>query len=104
APHEAERRHPGDRAETHVVVSGSYDIDGDGYPDAVVGTSDASGDWFESGVVRIYRGTAGGLEPTPVRTISGGSRDEEHGRALAVADIDEDGLLDLLVGVRRADP
>lgn len=104
APHEAERRHPSDRSEAHVVVSGSYDIDGDGYPDAVVGTSDASGDWFESGVVYVFRGTAGGLEPTPVRRISGRSRDEEFGRALAVVDIDEDGLLDLLVGARRADP
>lgn len=104
APHEAERRHQGDRAESHVVSSGSYDIDGDGHFDAVVGMSDTSAEWFDSGVVRIYRGMAGGLEPAAVRTISGRSRDEEYGRALAIADIDEDGLLDLLVGARRADP
>lgn len=101
---QVERRHPGDRMETHLVVSGAHDLDGDGLLDAVVGMPDASGEWFESGVVRVYRGRAGGLDPTPVREISGRSRDEELGRAVVLADLDGDGLLDLIVGARRADP
>jgi hypothetical protein len=104
-PHEAERRPSGDRMETHVVHTGAYDIDGDGLLDAVVGMPDADGEWFQSGLVLVYRGRmGGGLDPVPSRRISGSSRDEELGSALAIADLDEDGLLDLLVGARRADP
>lgn len=103
ASHEAERRFDSDRSEMHVVVSGTYDIDGDGYYDAVVGSPDESGTWFAAGTVRIYRGVEGGLDPTPVRVLEGGSRDEELGSAVALADLDGDGLLDLLVGARRAD-
>lgn len=103
SPHAASRRHPADRSDANVVASGSYDIDGDGFADAVVGMPDASEGWFGSGVVRIHRGRSGGLDPAPARVIAGPYRDEELGRAVAVADLDEDGRVDLLVGARRAD-
>jgi len=103
APHEADRRHPGDRSERHHV-GGAADIDGDGFTDVVLAMPDLSRDWTDSGAVLIFRGTATGLETSPARVLSGGSRDEEFGTSVSLADLDDDGRLDLLVGARRADP
>ncbi|MCA9608126.1 MAG: FG-GAP repeat protein [Myxococcales bacterium] len=102
SPLDTDRVVPTDRAETHVAVGG--DVDGDGDRDLVVGMSALSLDWFESGAVLIYLNEGGVIGPEPARVIRGRSRDEELGTDVALADLDDDGHLDLLVGARRADP
>jgi len=100
--HGASRQVSPDRAETHLVRSA--DVDGDGDLDAIVGMEQATGDWFESGMVLIYMNEGGVLETEPRRVLSGHSRSEEFGMDVQIADLDGDGRLDLLVGARRADP
>ena len=102
APHDAERRHASDLSELHVVGPPG-DFDGDGNLDAVIGMPDFGSTWWQAGLVAIFRGTGTGLETTPARVIRGTHRDEEFGSALEVADIDADGVDDLLIGARRHD-
>ncbi|MGE0790882.1 MAG: FG-GAP-like repeat-containing protein [Sandaracinaceae bacterium] len=103
APADAPRRHDGDASFVNVV-GGTGDFDGDGFSDVVVGMAQSDGEYFGSGRVLIYRGTASGLDPMPARVFSGISRGEELGMAVTVADLDGDGTDDLLIGSRRADP
>jgi hypothetical protein len=102
APLEAPRRHPGDRSEAHYAL-GAGDLNGDGHPEALAALPFASGDHFRSGLVLLYRSDGEGLEPEPVQVFSGAERDAEFGRQVAVADLDQDGRVDLLIGVARAD-
>ena len=54
-------------------------------------------------MVLLFRSDEDGLDPDPVQTFSGAERDAEFGRQVAVSDLDQDGLVDLLIGVARAD-
>lgn len=103
APEEASRRHDGDASSSHIVGA-TGDFDGDGFADVVVGMPFSDGERYDAGRVLIYRGTSSGLDTTPARVFSGVSRDEEFGMAIEVADLTGDGLDDLLIGSRRADP
>lgn len=102
-PAEAPRRHDGDASSSHVVGD-TGDFDGDGFADVVVGMPFSDGERYDSGRVLIYRGTSSGLDPAPARVLSGISRDEEFGMDVRVADLTGDGIDDLLIGSRRADP
>ncbi|MCC6624996.1 MAG: VCBS repeat-containing protein, partial [Deltaproteobacteria bacterium] len=88
-------------AYTPTVVAA--DLDGDAFTDLVVGVPELTLDRATSGGVFVYAGTAEGADPTPRQVLSGSSRNEQHGRALALADLDGDGARDLLVGVALAD-
>ncbi|MFK7987357.1 MAG: FG-GAP-like repeat-containing protein [Sandaracinaceae bacterium] len=102
APNEVARPFGGDTSEGHIV-GGTADLGNDGDLDLVVGMVDATGAWQESGRVLIYENIDGTLSDEPVM-LSGSSRDEEYGASIAMADVTGDGVLDLLVGSRRADP
>ncbi|MCA9298161.1 MAG: FG-GAP repeat protein, partial [Phycisphaerales bacterium] len=79
------------------------DIDGDGYDDVLMGFTEISvGAWYE-GAVAIWRGGPGGPTAAPDQVIRGGERLRTLGRAVAAADVDEDGHIDLILGADRDD-
>ncbi len=85
------------------VALGLGDVDGDGHPDAALGFVELSlGAWYSGGVA-IYAGTGDGLDPEPVKVIGGTDDQQTLGRALAVADLDGDGQVELLLGADRTD-
>ena len=74
---------------------GAGDLDGDGYPDLVVaGTTfcPAAPD-----AIIVYRGSHDGLSQTPTQVITGPAA-ADFGHAVAVGDVDGDGLADVIVG------
>lgn len=85
------------------VVHTVGDIDGDGYADGVMGFIELSVRAHYSGAVMVYAGGPSGLSANPVQVFGGTTRIETLGRDVEVADIDNDGELDLLIGADRSD-
>lgn len=79
------------------------DLDGDGLPEALFGVAEADIEAHDGGAVFVHRGVAGGFELEPASTLSSSGRLDELGAALAVGDVDDDGLADLVVGVPLSD-
>lgn len=82
-------------------VEAAGDLNGDGFLDAVAGIGEADVGAHNSGAVFVYRGIAGGLDPTPAQVITMSERESRFGRTLRVADLDGDGQRDLVVGAER---
>ena len=82
---------------------GPGDLNGDGYPDAVLGLMEADHGAHRSGAVYVYAGGPSGLEPTPARVISDSDWYAEMAEGIAVIDLDGDGSKELVVGMPRAD-
>jgi hypothetical protein len=75
------------------------DLNGDSYPELIVGAPEASPDGeYDDGVVLVYRGVPGGFTPRPWVILETLGLGAHFGAALAVADLDDDGVADLLVG------
>jgi hypothetical protein len=85
------------------VPAAPGDLDGDGFRDAVLGVAEADVAALNGGAVYVYRGGPAGLDPTPARVLAGTERRDEYGRAVATADFDGDGRVDLAVGAPAAD-
>lgn len=79
------------------------DLDGDGQPDVVFALPDHDYSANTGGVVFVYRGGTDALVPTPAQAFGGQTRGEELGRGVAVADLDDDGHPELIIGSPRAD-
>lgn len=79
------------------------DLDGDGWADAVLGTVETDLAHYNAGAVFVYRGGGAGVQPEPAQILLGYHLDAQFGRSLAVADLDQDGETDLVVGVRLYD-
>ena len=77
-----------------VAAGGALDFDGDGYADVVVSARDATQSYLY-----LYRGGASGLPATPSSTLAV----PPTVSALASADVDGDGISDLIVGNSSAD-
>ena len=86
-----------------AIVRGPGDLDGDTYPEAIVGVAEADLTGLDAGAVYVYRGTATGLEAEPAMILGGSGRGDGFGSAIEVADVDGDGLKDLIVGAPAAD-
>ncbi len=93
-------------------VASAGDINGDGYADLVVGTSDADpGGRSGAGTATVFYGSATWTRPvagtarTPDRLLEGVASGDMFGWSVAgVGDVDGDGYADLVVGARSADP
>jgi hypothetical protein len=108
-------RFEGDENQQLGWTIGTGDVDGDGFCDLVVGSMvyrDRNGgrDQANAGAAFVFRGMPpddlgpGGLEAQPAMVITNERTDGRLGRKLAVADFDDDGLADILVGAYTDDP
>ena len=77
------------------AVAGAGDVNGDGYPDAIVGA-------YNSATAYVFLGGATGLTTTPAATLSGGG--SQFGIAVdGAGDTNGDGYGDVVVGAPGAD-
>lgn len=75
------------------------DINGDGYADIIVGAHGFDGGkGFHQGKFYVFLGGPKGPATTATQVFVGEHRDDEFGRSFNVADVDGDGINDLLVG------
>lgn len=85
-------------------IAGGFDVNGDGYSDALVGDGAYSGAFGEEGVARLFLGGPVGLAPKADWMATGGRKGVALGaRCVAAGDVDHDGYDDLLVSVPRWD-
>ncbi len=75
------------------------DVNGDGFPDAVVGAPDYDGTFANEGRVFVFLRTPSGLVSAPSQSFSGGQAGAGLGHSLAGAgDVDLDGYKDVVLG------
>jgi hypothetical protein len=85
------------------AVTTAGDVDGDGYSDVAVGAPYYDTPNLDAGRVWVYRGDAGGIIPAPLTFISASQAGSGFGWSLASADLDIDGLSDLVIGAPFVD-
>lgn len=95
-----ELKRMGEQADLTASLSPG-DLNGDGFDDVIFGAGEVSTGAYYSGAVYVYHGRADG-PPVLAQTLPGTGWDHKYGSALALADFDGDGLLDLAVGARDA--
>jgi hypothetical protein len=83
------------------AVAAAGDVNGDGYGDLVVGSSEWSGN---TGRAQLFHGSATGLITPPAWTVEWTQAEADYAEAVAGAgDVNGDGFADVLVGARHHD-
>jgi len=85
------------------AVAGGGDVDGDGVDDMLVGAPFADGTDSETGEAIVVAGETGAWFTTPpqlaqIHDIDGTASDAQVGGAVAMGDLDDDGVADLVIG------
>ena len=91
-----------------ACVSAAGDVNGDGYPDALVGASNYEGSAYNEGHAFLWHSTPGGIpagNPDNADWVgSHGQASSQYGSALAAAgDVNGDGYADIVVGAPNYD-
>lgn len=82
-----------------LALGTAGDVNNDGFSDVIVGARLYDVATTNEGRVFVYRGTAGGLDPTPLQTFDGSQTSEEFGVAVSTAgDVNADGFSDIIIG------
>ncbi len=85
-------------------VAGAGDVNGDGYPDLVVGSSRDDDNGTDSGSAYVYYGSASGMTGETKLTASDGAASDDFGYAVSGGvDLDADGYDDIVVGAYQED-
>ena len=79
------------------------DMNGDGIVDLAVARAESDGQAHNGGELAIFLSDEDGFNPEPVQTFYGVNREDELGRAIAAVDVNDDGIVDLIYGIRFAD-
>ena len=78
-------------------VAGAGDVNGDGYADVIAGARVYDLPYTDAGVAFVYRGSAGGIDPTTATALSGVSGIQYGYRVAGAGDVNGDGYADVMV-------
>lgn len=90
----------GAAANAQIAQTAGGDVNGDGYTDLVVGSSEYP---TGPGSVYVYLGGAGAFNTTADAQFTGAINGDEHGASVAVGDVNGDGFSDVIAGAANYD-